>query len=69
MIALIEMSNQIQMLQCQSIPVWALDFDIHLNFELWHLTFSRYTVNPRSIIKIYSTFMRALRFPSASLRS
>ena len=27
-----QMSNQIQMLQCQSLHVWALDFDIHLNF-------------------------------------
>jgi hypothetical protein len=27
-----QMSNQIQMLQCQSLSVWPLDFDIHLNF-------------------------------------
>ncbi len=28
----IQMSNQTQMLQCQSLPLWTLDFDIRLNF-------------------------------------
>jgi hypothetical protein len=47
-IVLIFPSNRARMTQCQSLRVLTLDFDIHLNFELWHLAFSRHTEMPKS---------------------